>query len=75
MSALLQQILAVKRQRRLALAALPFPEKVRIVEQMRQTLTSVRAPAPRSKTRTAGAESGTAEAGGSSQNRATTETR
>ena len=42
MSALLQHILEHKRQRRLELAALPFPEKVRIVEQMRDTMTRIR---------------------------------
>ncbi|GDY19688.1 hypothetical protein LBMAG56_10330 [Verrucomicrobiota bacterium] len=60
MSALLQQVLAAKRQRRLALAALPFPEKVRIVEQLRQTLAEVRAAAPHGKTREATAHTGTA---------------
>lgn len=62
MSALLSQVLAAKRQRRLALAALPYPEKVRIVEQMRQTLSGFRAPAPRSKTRAAEGGAGTGEA-------------
>jgi hypothetical protein len=37
LSALLRHILEHKRQRRRELAALPFPEKVRIVEQMRDT--------------------------------------
>lgn len=35
MSPLTTKILEQKRQRRLALAALPFPEKVRIVEKLR----------------------------------------
>jgi hypothetical protein len=46
MSPLMRQILAHKRQRRLELAALPFPDKVRIVEQMRETMTRIRASAP-----------------------------
>ncbi len=46
MSALMRQIFERKRQRRLELAALPFPEKVRIVEQMRETVTRIRASAP-----------------------------
>lgn len=37
MSTLMRQIVHQKRQRRVALAALPFPEKVRIVEQMRES--------------------------------------
>jgi hypothetical protein len=35
MSPLTSQVLEQKRQRRQALAALPFPEKVRIVEKLR----------------------------------------
>lgn len=49
MSPLMRQILENKKQRRLELAALPFPEKVKIVEQMRETMKSLRAkaqPAP-----------------------------
>jgi hypothetical protein len=49
MSALMRQIIARKRRRRLELAALPFPEKVRIVEQMRETMTRIRASAPTAK--------------------------
>lgn len=49
MSALMRQILEGKRQRRLELAALPFPEKVRIVERMRETMTRIRASAPPAK--------------------------
>jgi hypothetical protein len=37
MSPLTARILEQKRQRRQALAALPFPEKVRIVEKLRET--------------------------------------
>lgn len=55
MSALLQQVLAAKRQRRLALAALPFPEKVRIVEQLRQTLANTRGGTTRQNPRGDGA--------------------
>jgi hypothetical protein len=42
MSTLTQHILEDKRQRRLELAALPFPEKVKIVEQMRETVRRIR---------------------------------
>ena len=38
MSTLMRQIVDKKRQRRMALAALTFPEKVRIVEQMRASI-------------------------------------
>lgn len=41
MSALLQEILDQKRLRRLDLAALPFPEKVKIVVRMRDALSSI----------------------------------
>jgi hypothetical protein len=44
-SALLQQVLEPKRQRRRELAALPFPAKVRIVEQMREAVPRIRASA------------------------------
>lgn len=43
MTALLQEILNQKRLRRQELAALPFPEKVRIVEKMRGALSSIAA--------------------------------
>lgn len=43
MSTLLRQIVEQKRQRRIALAALSYPEKVRIVEQMREAMTHIRA--------------------------------
>jgi len=46
MSPVMQQVLEQKRRRRSELAALPFPDKVRIVEQMRETMTSIRAAAP-----------------------------
>ena len=38
MSTLMRQIVDQKRQRRMALSALTFPEKVRIVEQMRVSI-------------------------------------
>jgi len=43
MNALMRRILESKRQRRRELATLPFPEKVKIVEQMRETVASIRA--------------------------------
>jgi hypothetical protein len=43
MSPLMQELLEHKRQRRRELAALPFPEKVKIVEQMRETTARIRA--------------------------------
>lgn len=43
MTALLQEILNQKRLRRQELAALPFPEKVRIVEKMRGAISSIAA--------------------------------
>jgi hypothetical protein len=43
MSPLMRELLEHKRQRRRELAALPFPEKVKIVEQMRETTTRIRA--------------------------------
>jgi hypothetical protein len=52
MSALMRHILEHKRQRRRKLAALPFPEKVQIVEQMRDTVTRIRTPAARGGDRT-----------------------
>ena len=45
----MQQILEGKCRRRRALAALSYPEKVRIVEQMRETMTRIRASAPSAK--------------------------
>jgi hypothetical protein len=38
----MRQIVDKKRQRRLALAALTFPEKVRIVEQMRASIAPIK---------------------------------
>lgn len=49
MSPLMQQVLGHKHQRRRELAALPFPEQVRIVEQMRKTLGRIRASTPLAK--------------------------
>jgi hypothetical protein len=43
MNPLLQEVLESKARRRKELAALPFAEKVRIVEQMRETTRSIRA--------------------------------
>ena len=43
MSPLTVRILEQKRQRRQALAALPFPEKVRIVEKLRETSLQIAA--------------------------------
>jgi hypothetical protein len=43
MSDLLQQILEQKRLRRRELAALPFPEKVKVVLRMRGALSSIAA--------------------------------
>ena len=51
MSALMRQIVEQKRLRRVALAALPYPEKVRIVEQMRESITAIKANAARRPTR------------------------
>lgn len=45
MSPMMRRVLEHKRQRRRELAALPFPEKVQIVEQMRNTVTRIRASA------------------------------
>ncbi len=42
MSTLMRQIVDRKRQRRLVLAALTFPEKVRIVEQMRESIAPIK---------------------------------
>jgi len=42
MSTLMRQIVDKKRQRRMALAALTFPEKVRIVEQMRESIAPIK---------------------------------
>ena len=42
MSPLLQQILEAKASRRKRLMALPFPEKVRIVEQLRAAAREIR---------------------------------
>ncbi len=39
----MQQVLTDKRRRRREVAALPFPEKVKIVERMREDLTPLRA--------------------------------
>ena len=41
MSALMRQVLEHKRQRRRELAALPFPEKVKIVERMREAIAHI----------------------------------
>lgn len=38
----MRQIVDQKRQRRLILAALTYPEKVRIVEQMRESIAPIR---------------------------------
>jgi hypothetical protein len=43
MSALMRQIIEHKRQRRVALAALSYPEKVKIVERMREAIISIKA--------------------------------
>jgi hypothetical protein len=43
MSPLTARILEQKRQRRQALAALPFPEKVRIVEKLREVSLQIAA--------------------------------
>ncbi len=45
----MREILDHKRQRRRELAALPFPEKVRIVEQMRKTVIGIRASTAQSR--------------------------
>ena len=50
MSPLLQRTLEAKADRRKRLAALPYPEKVRIVEQMRAATREIRAAAGREKT-------------------------
>lgn len=49
MSTLMQQVLDHKCQRRREPAVLPFPEKVKIVEQMRETVTRIRASAARAR--------------------------
>ena len=41
MSALMRQVLERKRQRRRELTAMPFPEKVKIVERMREAITHI----------------------------------
>ena len=43
MTALMERVLADKRRRHRELAALPFPEKVKIVELMREAPTALRA--------------------------------
>jgi hypothetical protein len=43
MSPLMRELLEQKHQRRRELAALPFPQKVKIVERMRETTTRIRA--------------------------------
>jgi len=45
----MQQVLDHKCQRRREPAVLPFPEKVKIVEQMRETVTRIRASAARAR--------------------------
>ena len=45
MTPLTQQLLAAKQRRREALAKLPYPEKVRMVEQMRDAALRIRAAA------------------------------
>jgi hypothetical protein len=50
MSPLLQQILEEKAARRKRLAALPYPDKVRIVEQMRAAARQIQAAAKKSRT-------------------------
>ena len=50
MSPLLQQTLEAKADRRQRLTALPYPEKVRIVEQMRTAAREIRAVVRREKT-------------------------
>ncbi len=37
----MQQVLEGKRQRHRELAAMPFPEKVKIVERMREAITHI----------------------------------
>ena len=49
MSPLLQQTLEAKADRRQRLAALPYPEKVRIVEQMRTAAREIKAAVSRQK--------------------------
>ena len=49
MSPLLQQTLEAKADRRQRLAALPYPEKVRIVEQMRAATREIKAAVSREK--------------------------
>ena len=49
MSPLMRQVLESKRRRRVELAALPYPEKVKIVEQMRKAMIGIRAAAPTEK--------------------------
>ena len=49
MSPLLQQTLEAKADRRQRLAALPYPEKVRIVEQMRTAAREIKAAVSREK--------------------------
>ena len=41
MSALMRQVFEPKRRRRRELAALPFPEKVEIVERMREAISHI----------------------------------
>ena len=48
----MRELLEQKCQRRRALAALPFPEKVKIVEQMRETSARIRASAEGGRSRT-----------------------
>ncbi len=52
----MRQIVDQKRQRRMALAALTFPEKVRIVEQMRASIAPFKAKGGAAAVRSAGTQ-------------------
>jgi hypothetical protein len=53
----MKRILDDKERRRRELAALPYPEKVRIVEQLRAVAASIRASASKSRQNTPSPES------------------
>jgi len=56
MSTLMRQIVDQKRQRRMALAALTFPEKVRLVEQMRASIAPIKTKGGAAAVRSAGTQ-------------------
>ncbi len=56
MSTLMRQIVDQKRQRRMVLAALTFPEKVRIVEQMRASIALIKTKGGAAAVRPAGTQ-------------------